>query len=242
MILINLNIIECCFNNYEFILNLSIHVESLFKICSLKLKANENKRRSARGGKRTKYVDEAISNADLILPPTEEELAADAAADAAQAASNSNIVLTSGETLVIDKILGCRLFKRKTMSKKARVRKLKKVPVPGEVDALMTDLLDQTEAILAGGDVLPAGVDLSEIAELTSRALELPSGDSDSEYEASEWEEDGGEIEVEEFYVKYKSFSYLHCEWRTRDELVVSDKRIDQKIKRYRLKKSQEIR
>jgi len=222
MILINLNIIECCFNNYEFILNLSIHVRSFFKICSLKLKANENKRRSARGGKRTKYVDEAISNADLILPPTEEELAADAAADAAQAASNSNIVLTSGETLVIDKILGCRLFKRKTMSKKARVRKLKKVAVPGEVDAPMADLLDQTEAILAGGDAL------SEIAELTARALELPSGDSDWEYEASEWEEDGGEIEVEEFYVKYKSFAYLHCEWRTRDELVVTDKRIDQ--------------
>ena len=53
------------------------------------------------------------------MPPTIEELAA-AEAEAANLANsaNSNIVLTSGETLVIDKILGCRLFKRKTMSKK----------------------------------------------------------------------------------------------------------------------------
>ena len=61
----------------------------------------------------------------------------------------------------------------------------------------------------------------------------------EEEDEESEWEEDGGEIEVEEFYVKYKNFSYLHCEWRTRDEIYISDKRIDQKIKRYRVKKQQ---
>lgn len=61
----------------------------------------------------------------------------------------------------------------------------------------------------------------------------------EEEEEESEWEEDGGEIEVEEFYVKYKNLSYLHCEWKSRDELIYSDKRIDQKIKRYKLKKQQ---
>ena len=58
---------------------------------------------------------------------------------------------------------------------------------------------------------------------------------------ASEYEEDGGHIEVEEFFVKYKGLSYLHCEWRTRDELAESDKRIDQKLKRFRVKRQQSL-
>jgi len=32
--------------------------------------------------------------------------------------------------------------------------------------------------------------------------------------------------------------SYLHCEWRTAEELELGDKRVVQKIKRYKQKKS----
>ena len=46
-------------------------------------------------------------------------------------------------------------------------------------------------------------------------------------------------VEVEEFFVKYKHLSYLHCEWRTEEELLKCDKRISQKIKRFKLKRSQ---
>ncbi|KAL3860710.1 hypothetical protein ACJMK2_010796 [Sinanodonta woodiana] len=46
------------------------------------------------------------------------------------------------------------------------------------------------------------------------------------------------EPDVEEFYVKYKNFSYLHCEWKTAKELE-KDKRIHMKIKRYKMKKLQ---
>lgn len=45
-------------------------------------------------------------------------------------------------------------------------------------------------------------------------------------------------IEVEEFYVKYKSFSYLHCEWKTEEELMKGDKRVNGKIKRFKQKMS----
>ncbi|KAK8737028.1 hypothetical protein OTU49_004766 [Cherax quadricarinatus] len=45
-------------------------------------------------------------------------------------------------------------------------------------------------------------------------------------------------IDVEEFFVKYRSFSYLHCEWRTEDELFKGDKRINGKIKRYKVKRA----
>ncbi|XP_069477199.1 chromodomain-helicase-DNA-binding protein 7 isoform X2 [Ambystoma mexicanum] len=46
------------------------------------------------------------------------------------------------------------------------------------------------------------------------------------------------EVEVEEFYVKYKNFSYLHCQWATVEELE-KDKRIHQKIKRFKAKQGQ---
>ncbi|XP_051932223.1 chromodomain-helicase-DNA-binding protein 6 isoform X3 [Hippocampus zosterae] len=44
--------------------------------------------------------------------------------------------------------------------------------------------------------------------------------------------------ETEEFYVKYRNFSYLHCKWATLGELE-KDPRIHQKIKRFRTKRAQ---
>uniref|UniRef100_H3DJD5 Chromodomain helicase DNA binding protein 6 n=1 Tax=Tetraodon nigroviridis TaxID=99883 RepID=H3DJD5_TETNG len=46
------------------------------------------------------------------------------------------------------------------------------------------------------------------------------------------------EEEIEEFYVKYRNFSYLHCKWATLKELE-KDPRIHQKIKRFRTKQAQ---
>ena len=49
------------------------------------------------------------------------QVAAEAAeAVAAAASQNSNIVLTSQDSLTVDKILGMRLFKRKTKRKKEK--------------------------------------------------------------------------------------------------------------------------
>ncbi|XP_068598106.1 chromodomain-helicase-DNA-binding protein 6 [Brachionichthys hirsutus] len=44
--------------------------------------------------------------------------------------------------------------------------------------------------------------------------------------------------ENEEFYVKYRNFSFLHCKWATLEELE-KDPRIHQKIKRFRTKQAQ---
>lgn len=46
-------------------------------------------------------------------------------------------------------------------------------------------------------------------------------------------------IEVEEYFVKYRNFSYLHCEWRTEEELYKGDKRIQAKLKRFKQKMQQ---
>ena len=44
-------------------------------------------------------------------------------------------------------------------------------------------------------------------------------------------------IEVEEYLVKFKNFSYLHCQWLTEQELTRGDKRINGKIKRFHQKR-----
>lgn len=46
-------------------------------------------------------------------------------------------------------------------------------------------------------------------------------------------------IEVEEYFVKYRNFSYLHCEWRTEEELYKGDKRIQAKLKRFKQRQQQ---
>uniref|UniRef100_A0A8C8SXW4 Chromodomain helicase DNA binding protein 9 n=1 Tax=Pelusios castaneus TaxID=367368 RepID=A0A8C8SXW4_9SAUR len=48
----------------------------------------------------------------------------------------------------------------------------------------------------------------------------------------------GMTLEEEEFFVKYKNYSYLHCEWATEQQLL-KDKRIQQKIKRFKLRQAQ---
>uniref|UniRef100_G1KEW0 Chromodomain helicase DNA binding protein 7 n=1 Tax=Anolis carolinensis TaxID=28377 RepID=G1KEW0_ANOCA len=50
--------------------------------------------------------------------------------------------------------------------------------------------------------------------------------------------ENGEEVETEEFYVKYKNFSYLHCQWAS-VEVLDKDRRIQQKIKRFKAKQLQ---
>lgn len=46
-------------------------------------------------------------------------------------------------------------------------------------------------------------------------------------------------IEMEEYFVKYRNFSYLHCEWRTEEEMYKGDKRIQAKLKRFKQKQQQ---
>lgn len=46
-------------------------------------------------------------------------------------------------------------------------------------------------------------------------------------------------VDVDEYYVKYRNFSYLHCEWKTEEELYKGDKRIQAKLKRFKQKLQQ---
>lgn len=46
-------------------------------------------------------------------------------------------------------------------------------------------------------------------------------------------------VEMDEYFVKYRNFSYLHCEWRTEEEMYKGDKRIQAKLKRFKQKQQQ---
>ena len=160
-------------------------------------------------------MDEAFSTADLIIAPTEAELAADAAAAQAEAeAANANIVLTNQESLVIDKILGARMFRRKTMRKKEKVKKVPR-EVRRVVEELVTKVADAMNGALSeitpmetsvsgersGNDAEssePVGVEAAGASkvELDTSVKADETMNEESEYELSEWEEDGGEIEV----------------------------------------------
>ncbi|XP_067933470.1 chromodomain-helicase-DNA-binding protein 8-like [Watersipora subatra] len=75
-----------------------------------------------------------------------------------------------------------------------------------------------------------------------TRELELDEteeGKADEEGKEEGKETTPQTIKVTEYYVKYKNFSYLHCDWKTQEELEITDKRVNQKIKRYHQKQSQ---
>lgn len=93
--------------------------------------------------------------------------------------------------------------------------------------------------------VLDSNVQVTKIAEDTMVVDKImASRMGEREIEAEDGEEqiaEGQKIKIEEYYVKYKNLSYLHCEWRTEEELEMGDKRVNQKIKRWKQKKESEI-
>ena len=42
-------------------------------------------------------------------------------------------------------------------------------------------------------------------------------------------------MEVEEYLVKFKNFSYLHCQWLTEVELLKGDKRVSNKVSSFKV-------
>ncbi|OTF74291.1 hypothetical protein BLA29_007394, partial [Euroglyphus maynei] len=68
-------------------------------------------------------------------------------------------------------------------------------------------------------------------SRMAKRELELEPGEEDGKNKEPMF------IDVEEFYVKYKNLSYLHCDWKTEEELEKGDRRINLKLRRYKQKK-----
>ncbi|CAH1779419.1 unnamed protein product [Owenia fusiformis] len=198
------------------------------------------KRRSARNTKRKKYLDDI----DLNLSDDNQGDAGDAGDTdgLAVAVKPQQFFVVSDnpaeeDAVVVEKILGMR-------TRKIKVKKIIQKEKPeGEATVEETPKEDEKIENAINKPAEETTKTLDEAA--TEKPAEENPTEEDGPREASEvenkeetavvdTEEIEEEEEVEEFYVKYKNFSYLHCEWQTVDQL--KDKRIHQKIKRYKTK------
>ncbi|XP_015793545.1 chromodomain-helicase-DNA-binding protein 7 isoform X2 [Tetranychus urticae] len=136
--------------------------------------------------------------------------------------------------------------------KRRSARNTKRQKYTDDIDLdLSADDADPLEAAKLDGSIGPSdkkiidsNVQVTKISEDTMVVEKIMSSRmGERELEAEEGEDLNGvqTIQVEEYYVKYKNLSYLHCEWRTEEELEMGDKRVNQKIKRWKQKKESEI-
>lgn len=115
-----------------------------------------------------------------------------------------------------------------------------KVPsTPASDDKSDSDETKETDSKLS-----PAKSD--EIETKIDTESSSTKSDSESESSSSDSEDEKDKpppvmVDVEEYYVKYRNFSYLHCEWRTEEELFKGDRRVAAKIKRFQLKQAQQM-
>ena len=111
-----------------------------------------------------------------------------------------------------------------------------------DISGILTPLLDTNGKPLGDGQVLSVVTNINEdtmVVEkiMTSRMAQREIEEENTETTETDPNSKPQTIEVEEFFVKYKNLSYFHCEWKTEEELENGDRRIGQKIKRFRQKK-----
>lgn len=121
-------------------------------------------------------------------------------------------------------------------------------PLPMETDAepiKETEQVDEPEQKLEDETELDAveKMDVTEENKSDDKAADDTEKDDTSSKDDAD-DEDKPEpvyIDVEEYYVKYRNFSYLHCEWRTEEELLRGDRRVSAKIRRFQMKQAQQM-
>uniref|UniRef100_A0A914GUG5 Chromodomain-helicase-DNA-binding protein 7 n=1 Tax=Globodera rostochiensis TaxID=31243 RepID=A0A914GUG5_GLORO len=141
------------------------------------------------------------------------------------------------EEKIVDKILGVRIGKRKVMKNKGGAKKEKKDDNKEEMP-----IGQQKEKEEKSGEKGEEEKETEEKKETKKEEEEREGEEASSmketpEEEAKEEEVEMEEVEVEELYAKYKNYSYLHCEWKTLEELEeMGNKRALTKLNRYKQK------
>ncbi len=82
----------------------------------------------------------------------------------------------------------------------------------------------------------PKEEETPKIEEKETEKSEEVEKDGKKDEDSQEDADDENVEELEEYYVKYRNFSYLHCEWKTEEELFKGDRRIAAKLKRFKQK------
>uniref|UniRef100_A0A672R4X5 Chromodomain-helicase-DNA-binding protein 8 n=1 Tax=Sinocyclocheilus grahami TaxID=75366 RepID=A0A672R4X5_SINGR len=134
---------------------------------------------------------------------------------------------------------GCGGSKKKSPCKRRSNRQVKRKKYTEDLDIKITDDEDEMDA-----DVDVTTTPVSSAGHLQSM------GENPSEEDAAIVDKilsmrvtkkevsPGQYTNMEEFFVKYKNYSYMHCEWASLEQLE-RDKRIHQKLKRFKTKQAQ---
>uniref|UniRef100_A0A5K3F821 Chromo domain-containing protein n=1 Tax=Mesocestoides corti TaxID=53468 RepID=A0A5K3F821_MESCO len=192
------------------------------------------RRSGRRAGDRKKYT---IDNVDFGLSDEGDGEGADSAdisdsetVDGSRKRSDADFV----DVKVVEKILGRRMSTRPTKKPKSA----KSIVTSKKPQLVSPELVDQQTSRVEMADPLgdnPSDCDAVIVqGEKEGPHSELPVANPvgvNEEKEEEEQEEEEEEEQVEEFYLKYKGFSYMHCEWKAFDE--IADPRIATKMKKF---------
>ncbi|CAB3231113.1 unnamed protein product [Arctia plantaginis] len=220
------------------------------------------KRRSARNTQRKKYTDDVmlrLSDDEFTLsaqktdkePKSEDLDAKENVRPEGMPKPNYIYVNTTDEdAMIVHHVLACRMGKRELKNEP-----LSNETLPKQVEGDAPDSeLDLATSEPWTGDNEDASEERKSVNKAVPtpdcevRTLE-PANEVQKSEKSSNFEKENNElknkkpimVDVEEYFVKYRNFSYLHCEWKTEEELYKGDKRIFSKIKRFKQKQAQQL-
>ncbi|CAG5021763.1 unnamed protein product [Parnassius apollo] len=209
------------------------------------------KRRSARNTQRKKYTDDVILRLSddeftMSTPKQDKELEElNVETKDFQLPENTPkpnyiyVNTTEEDAMIVQHVLACRMGKRELK------------PEPEQPKVEKTESLETEHAVKTSKDlkdIIPGSSGNCNNEEDKSKSIEQAEVKDNKEVKTLV-ESDNKEtknkkplmIDVEEYFVKYRNFSYLHCEWKTEEELYKGDKRIFSKIKRFKQKQAQQL-
>ena len=177
--------------------------------------------RKSTTGKKTKYGEDS-ENDDALGEPLPQE----------------PTIVEPLEEKVVEKILGVRLTKRMVKKKKIREdvaeQPTKEVAEEQKADKKEDKEEEAVKEESKNEDKMETSQD-EEKPEETNEAIEADKEQKLTQEAEEEFDE--VEEEVEELYIKFKGYSYLHCEWKTLEELEeLGDKRVLGKLNRWKQK------
>ncbi|KAH9640843.1 hypothetical protein HF086_014429 [Spodoptera exigua] len=229
------------------------------------------KRRSARNTQRKKYTDDVMLRLSddeftMAAPKVEKECKSEDLdtkdINRSEGVPKPNYIYvntTEEDAMIVQHVLACRMGKRELKVEPSTSESIPKQETGNE--PIAKDSNDETQTMVSGHDAKDDHVDNEDVKLTTSNETKKEIEENIAEQQTSSQEgpskvevnldvnKDNQEVknakpvmvDVEEYFVKYRNFSYLHCEWKTEEELYKGDKRIFSKIKRFKQKQAQQM-
>ncbi|KAJ8729483.1 hypothetical protein PYW08_001064 [Mythimna loreyi] len=222
------------------------------------------KRRSARNTQRKKYTDDVMLRLSddefaMATPKVEKESKSEDLDTKENSRSEGlpkpnyiYVNTTEEDAMIVQHVLACRMGKREFKNEPSTSEIKPKLEV-GCSDLSVNDSNPEQQQSIDACKDTNDDVDLmlsteakkevkEEKIELTQEITNKPENTGDNNKENTDIKNIKPiMVDVEEYFVKYRNFSYLHCEWKTEEELYKGDKRIFSKIKRFKQKQAQQL-